>query len=141
MVWNEFQDTAERLARGAAEGDWRSATSRTYYAAFHFFRKFYHAHGVNVGQGGQSHFNLHAGLANCGYPPIENLGGQLDTLRRDRVEADYDLRHAIDQAFALDAVQRSRTLVADFQALLVTVPANQIVAGAKRYLKSIGHIP
>jgi uncharacterized protein (UPF0332 family) len=140
MLWNEFQDTAERLVRGTTEGDWRSAISRTYYSAFHFIRKFFLAHGVNVGQGGQSHFNLHAGLANCGYPPIENLGGQLDTLRRDRVEADYDLRHAIDQALALDAVQRGRALVADFQALLKTIPAPQIVAGAKRYLKSIGHI-
>jgi uncharacterized protein (UPF0332 family) len=41
MLWNDFQDTAERLARGATEADWRSAISRTYYAAFHFFRKFF----------------------------------------------------------------------------------------------------
>jgi uncharacterized protein (UPF0332 family) len=141
MLWNDFQDTAERLARGATEGDWRSAISRTYYAAFHFFRKFFLTHGINVGQGGQSHFNLYTGLANCGYTSVEKLGEQLDLLRTYRAAADYNLSYRIDQAIALDAVQRSRALVADFQALLVTVPANQIVAGAKRYLKSIGHIP
>jgi uncharacterized protein (UPF0332 family) len=141
MLWNDFQDTAERLAHGTTEGDWRSAVSRTYYAVFHFFRKFFLTHSVNVGQGGQSHFNLYTGLANCGYASVENLGRQLDLLRSDRAKADYNLSHPIDQAFALKAVQRGRTLVADFQALHGTVPASQIAAGAKRYLKSIGHIP
>ncbi len=138
MLWNEFQDTAERLARGAAEGDWRSAISRTYYAVFPFFRKFFLTHGVN--QAGQSHFNLYTGLANCGYASIETLGDQLDMLRRDRVEANYDLARPIDKAFALVAAQRGRALIADFQELLGTAPAPQIVAGAKRYLKSMGHI-
>jgi uncharacterized protein (UPF0332 family) len=140
MLWNGFQDTAERLAGGTTEGDWRSAVSRTYYAVFHYFRKFFLAHGVNVGQGGQSHFDLYTGLANCGYAPVENLGRQLDLLRSDRVKADYNLGFRIDDAYAQDAVQRSRALIADFQALLGTIPAPQIAAGAKRYLKSIGHI-
>jgi uncharacterized protein (UPF0332 family) len=141
MLWNEFQATAGRLARGSTEGDWRSAVSRTYYAAFHFFREFFLARGVDVGQGGQSHFNLHSGLlSNCGLGPIQDFGTQLNHLRSERIAADYNLRRHIDQAFALDAVLLSRTLVADFQALLGTVPAAQIVAGAKRYLKSIGHI-
>jgi uncharacterized protein (UPF0332 family) len=141
MLWNDFQDTAERLAQQAREGDWRSAISRTYYAAFHYFRKFFLTNGINVGQGGQSHFNLYTGLANCGYTPVKYLGEQLDMLRKDRAAADYNLNFFIDQAIALDAVKRSRALVADFQALLKTVPAVQIAAGAKRYLKSIGHIP
>jgi hypothetical protein len=68
------------------------------------------------------------------------LGEQLDLLRTDRATADYNLSYSTDQAIALNAVQRSRTLVADFQALLTTIPASQIAAGAKRYLKSIGHI-
>ena len=140
MRWGEFQNTAERLARGSTEGDWRSAISRTYYAAFHFFREFFLVHGVDVGQGGQSHFNLHSGLSNCGLGSAQAFGPKLNQLRKKRTEADYDLRRRIDQAFALDAVQRSRALVADFQALLGTVPGPQIVAGAKRYLKSIGHI-
>jgi hypothetical protein len=66
MRWNEFLDTANRLARGATEGDWRSAVSRGYYSVFHFFRDLLLANGVNIGQGGTSHFNLYSGLANCG---------------------------------------------------------------------------
>jgi uncharacterized protein (UPF0332 family) len=141
MLWNDFQDTAERLARGTTEGDWRSAVSRTYYASFHFFRRFFLTHGVDIGRGGQCHFNLYAGLANCGYASVENLGRKVDQLRTDRADADYHLGKPIDQAFSLKAVQRGRALVADFQTLLGTVPASQIAAGAKRYLKSIGHIP
>jgi uncharacterized protein (UPF0332 family) len=141
MLWNDFQDTADRLAQGPTEGDWRSAVSRTYYAVFHYFRSFFLTYGVNVGQGGQSHFNLYTGLANCGHTSAETLGRQLDLLRSDRVKADYNLSPLIDQAFAFKAVQRGRALVTDFQALLATVPAAQIAAGAKRYLKSIGHIP
>ena len=58
MQCGEFLDTAERLARGAMEGDWRSAISRGYYSVFHFFREFLLANGLDVGRGGQSHFNL-----------------------------------------------------------------------------------
>jgi hypothetical protein len=30
MKWREFRDTADRLAQGLTEGDWRSAISRSY---------------------------------------------------------------------------------------------------------------
>jgi uncharacterized protein (UPF0332 family) len=67
MLWSAFQDTADRLARGAEEGDWRSAISRTYYAVFHFFREFFLTHGVDVGRGGQSPGRTH-------HEVIENQG-------------------------------------------------------------------
>jgi hypothetical protein len=70
MQWTEFQDTAERLSRGATEGDWRSAISRSYYAVFHFFREFLLSHHLDIGRGGQSHFNLYTGLQNCGLPAV-----------------------------------------------------------------------
>ena len=141
MLWSEFQDTAERLVRGATEGDWRSAVSRSYYAAFHYFRELFLAHSVDVGRGGQSHFNLAKGLVNCGLPLATPFGRRLDDLRIERATADYDLVKRTNQAFARAAVQRGRTLTGDFQNLTVTLPAPQIVAGARRYLKSIGHIP
>jgi uncharacterized protein (UPF0332 family) len=58
MQWDEFRDTAERLVKGSTEGDWRSAVSRSYYAAFHYFREFLLSGGLDVGRGAQSHFNL-----------------------------------------------------------------------------------
>jgi hypothetical protein len=35
---------------------------RAYYAVFHYFREFLLSQGVDLGRGGQSHFNLYAGL-------------------------------------------------------------------------------
>ena len=141
MLWSDFQDTADRLARGAVEGDWRSAISRTYYAVFHYFREYFLSHGFDVGRGGQSHFNLYSGLSNCGLTSVAVLGRRVDQLRTDRTKADYNLGTRIDQAYALDAVRRGRAVVADFQAHLNSVPASQIVAGVRRHLKSIGRIP
>ena len=108
MLWSDFQDTADRLARGAVEGDWRSAISRTYYAVFHYFREYFLSHGFDVGRGGQSHFNLYSGLSNCGLTPVAVLGRRVDQLRTDRTKADYNLGTRIDQAYALDAVRRPR---------------------------------
>ena len=141
MRWDEFLHTANRLARGPTEGDWRSAVSRGYYAVFHFFREFLLAHGVDVGQGGACHSNLYVGLNNCGFSVVALIADRIDRLRSDRASADYDLRRRVGQRRALDAVQRAAAVVADFQACLVTVPAAPIAAGAKRHLQSIGRIP
>ena len=141
MHWSEFQDTAARLAMGKTEGDWRSAVSPAYYAAFHYFREFLLSHGTNVGKAGQSHFNLAAGLLHCGFAPLVSIAGRIDDLRSSRTEADYDLRSRIDQAWAAAQVQESRGLVGDFNTLMTTLSPAQIAAGAKRYLQSIGRIP
>jgi uncharacterized protein (UPF0332 family) len=58
MDWSDFRDTAERLGQGTTEGDWRSAVSRAYYSVFHFIREFLQSNGLDIGRGGQSHFNL-----------------------------------------------------------------------------------
>jgi hypothetical protein len=81
MHWSDFQDTAERLADGQSEGDWRSAISRSYYAVFHFFREFLLSNGLDVGRGGQSHFNLYRGLLNCGFAQVAAIASRIDGLR------------------------------------------------------------
>lgn len=96
MNWRGFLDTAGHLASGNAEGDWRSAASRAYYAVFHYFHDFFHALGLDLGRGGQSHFNLYSGLLNCGEPAVAKIGSKVDRLRADRVSADYDLRTLFD---------------------------------------------
>jgi hypothetical protein len=137
----EFQDTAERLAQGTTEGDWRSAVSRAYYGVFHHFREFFLANGLDLGRGGQAHFNLYAGLQNCGIAAVAPLGNQVDDLRDSRVWADYDLNRALPQRFALQEVARAAQLVADFQTHLATILAQQIVDGVRHYLQSIGRLP
>jgi uncharacterized protein (UPF0332 family) len=141
MRWDEFLHTANRLAGGPTEGDWRSAISRGYYAVFHFFREFLLTLGVDVGQGAACHSNLYIGLNNCGVAAVAVIAGRIDALRSNRASADYELRHRVDQRRALAAAQQAAEIVADFQASLAAVPAARIAAGARRHLQSIGRIP
>jgi uncharacterized protein (UPF0332 family) len=141
MHWREFQLTAERLAQGSSEGDWRSAVSRRYYAVFHFFRDFLLSHGLDVSAGAQSHFNVYSGLLHCGFPSVGTLASRTDAVRQSRAWCDYDLRQSIRQAFAQRQVQEAASIVADFQAILTTVPAAPIVLGARQHLQLIGRLP
>ena len=138
MRWADFLDTADRLSQGSTEGDWRSAVSRGYYAVFHCLREFFLANGLDVGQGGQAHFNLYSELLNCGFPAVARIASRVDRLREWRGWADYDLGRAVAQRQATRGFQESKVVIADFQALLVTLPASQIADGARRHLQAIG---
>ncbi len=140
MQWSDFQDTAGRLAVGAAEGDWRSAISRAYYAVFHLFHAFLLTDGLDVGRGGQSHFNLYSGLLNCGLPRVAAIASRIDGLRAHRVWADYDLGRPINRRDAESSVEESRALVAEFHTVLATTPSAQIVDGARKHLQAIGRL-
>jgi len=140
MQWSEFLDTASRLSQGATEGDWRSSVSRSYYAVFHYFRGFLLANGLDVGQGGQVHFNLYSGLLNCGFPAVAPIASRIDRLREWRTWADYDLRRTVGQRHALRSVHEANAVIAAFQALLAALPAVQIADGARRHLQAIGRL-
>ena len=140
MNWLDFQDTAKRLARGNTEGDWRSAISRSYYAVFHYFREFLLNNGLDLGQGGQSHFNLYTGLMNCGFPSVAAIAVRIDRLRRSRVRADYELGLSFGQNHALGNTRDADKVLADFQAGLQTLSAKQITDGAKAHLQAIGRL-
>jgi uncharacterized protein (UPF0332 family) len=141
MTPDEFQRTAERLVRGSTEGDWRSAVSRSYYAVFHHFYEFFLSHGLDLGTGGQVHNNLYLGLYNCGLPAVRAIGQRVDALRSRRVQVDYNLRTSLSQSRAARDVHEGAAIVTDFQALLATTPAADIVDGVRNYLRSIGRIP
>ena len=140
MLWDGFQDTADRLAHGVTEGDWRSAVSRSYYAVFHYFRTFLLSHGLDLGKGGQAHFNLYVGLWNCGFPNVAAVANRIDVLRTHRVTADYNLGTFLGQSDAKGDALESRAVVVDFQALLARTSSAQIADGARRYLQSIGRL-
>ncbi len=140
MRGSEFQTTAEKLANGNSEGDWRSAISRAYYAVFHHFREWLLGHGLDVGKGGQSHFNLYTGLMNCGIATIKPLASRVDELRFNRVSADYELMRQVRQSDASKWVREGKAIVVDFQAILGVVPAAQIVQGARQHLQAIGRL-
>jgi uncharacterized protein (UPF0332 family) len=138
---DDFLETADRLTRGTTEGDWRSAVSRAYYGVFHRLRDALLVQGLDVGRGGAAHFNLYSGLHNCGIAQVALVAQGVDLLRAARVWADYDLRRPFPQLRAAKSVQEAHSVVTDFQAVFLTTPLAHIVAGAKRYLQSIGHIP
>jgi uncharacterized protein (UPF0332 family) len=141
MRWDEFLNTAERLALGATEADWRSAVSRAYYGLFHYLREVLLAGGLNLGAGGACHFNLYAGLMNCGIAAAARLAPRLDRLREARVKADYNMNRLVSRSIAQQEVQEARSLAADFQSVLSTVPPAHLAAGVRRYLKAMRRIP
>ena len=51
MDARNFLTTADQLAQGATEADWRSAVSRAYYAVFHVARRLFTTCGFTVPRG------------------------------------------------------------------------------------------
>jgi uncharacterized protein (UPF0332 family) len=141
MKWHEFLDTAERLARGLTEGDWRSSISRAYYAIFHYFQEFLVAHGVDLGKAGVVHQNLKIGLLSCGMGSLQPIGVQVDRLLGTRSLADYKLASPVFQGEAVKAVQRARDVVAQFTAVLAGTPAATIASTIRAYLVGQQRIP
>src|SRR5438876_4458868 len=107
MRWTEFLDTTDRLSQGSTEGDWRSAVSRAYYAAFHYFREFFLSNGLDIGRSAQSHFNLYTGLLSCGIASVTGFGTRVDDLRDRRVWADYELMKTLDQPTAISHARQA----------------------------------
>jgi len=142
MQWSQFQDTADRLCRGATEGDWRSAISRSYYSVFHYFRELLLSQNVDIGRGGENHFNLYSGLQNCGFPSVAPIAVRMDDLRAKRVWSDYQLGRRVSQPLAAGIVQASRSLIVDFQAALGAsqVSPAQIAGGVRQHLQAIGRL-
>jgi uncharacterized protein (UPF0332 family) len=100
----EFLDLADEWSTGAREGEWRSAVSRAYYAAFHVARDLFRQGGFTVPQGDQAHAYLWLRLGNAGHPDVQRAGNDLNDLRRWRNRADYELARPFDQGVARDYV-------------------------------------
>jgi uncharacterized protein (UPF0332 family) len=99
-----FLDVADDLSTGAREADWRSATSRAYYAAFHKARRLLQRSGFVVPRGDQAHAYLWLRLSNSRHPDVVDAGATLNDLRRARNRADYDVDFPVDQAESIDHV-------------------------------------
>ncbi len=141
MTWSEFLDTAERLAAGRTEGDWRAAVSRAYYAAFHYFREFLLVQGIDLGKAGDVHQILKNGLIYSGISSLRLIGQEVARLNEARSRGDYRFTMTVLQIDAKDAVGAVRRIVADFAALLTGTPAATIAVGLRAYLVRIKRIP
>jgi len=90
MTPNEFLELAGEWCTGSREGEWRSAVSRAYFAAFHAGRLLLYQNGFTVPRGDQAHSYLWLRLANTGRTEIDQAGRDMNSLRRVRNRADYE---------------------------------------------------
>jgi hypothetical protein len=91
MTGQDFLSLAIALVGGTSEAEWRTASSRAYYAAFHVTRDNFQGLGFAVSRTDAAHNYLGHRLQNCGQPLLEQAGRDLDSLRSFRNQADYDL--------------------------------------------------
>jgi len=140
MNGRDFLDCARRYSIASAEGDWRTAVSRAYYAVFHHFRDWLLSKNGRLGSGWQSHSSLYLGLANCGIASNRVIADRIDELRKSRTYADCDLWRKVTATTASRAVDDADAIFADFQTALQATPAQQIADGARNYLIAIGRI-
>ena len=103
---------------GTGEVDWRNATSRAYYAAFHRCRSAAGAAGLSTAQTG----SVHAGLVGELTAPLspnslKSLGYMLEQCRRRRNEADYDIDRDFERLDAEWVVKECQRIVDKADAL------------------------
>lgn len=106
-----FLDVADELSMGLREADWRTATSRAYYAAFHKARRLLVRNGFTVPRGDQAHAYLWLRLCNCQHADVADAGLALNDLRRARNQADYDVDASVDQAECIDHVRMAADII------------------------------
>jgi uncharacterized protein (UPF0332 family) len=127
-----FLTQAQRLMISVAEEDWRTATSRAYYAAFHLACAFMTNLGFAVPNAERAHGYLWLRLQNCGDATVQRAGILLNDLRQQRNRADYDLHRSFTQARALAAVQDATTMIQILDAV-VEPTRTQILNTMKDY--------
>src|SRR5262245_13711822 len=104
-AFRDYLTLATALANGAAEAEWRSASSRAYYSAFHVARDLMRDLGFRVPRAEQAHGYLWLRLSNAGPRGVERTGSDVRDLRQQRNRADYDDHITVTQATAADNVR------------------------------------
>src|SRR5262249_51250360 len=111
MTPDAFLILAERLAQESTEAEWRTAASRAYYAAFHAAKELLAVLGFVMPRDDTAHRQVSYRLQNCGHPQVVAAGAQLDTLRKDRNRADYDLKRVFDRKQGVVPVQDAKSIL------------------------------
>ena len=136
---DEFLVIAGESATGARQGDWRTAASRAYYAAFHVARNLLRGAGFAVPAAHLAHNYLDARLLNSGHPDVQAAAGLFHRLRRWRNEADYDLHLVFSEERGVRSVNQALDVVRTLRDLQnePTVLA-QVVDAIRDYEHDIG---
>ncbi len=133
----DFLALAEMGVKGSTEAEWRTAVSRAYYAAFHKARKLFIGLGFQPPKGDQAHAYLWLRLLNCGNQQVQLAGSNLNSLRRYRNQADYDVDQKLIQANARLQVLEARQIVQLLTAASVDPVRSEITDAMKIYERDI----
>ena len=94
-------DAAAALGSGNSEVDWRNATSRAYYAAYHSCASVARAARPGVAETGSVHATLIAALTDALSPAhLKGLGYMLEQSRKRRTDADYRIQEDFPRQIA-----------------------------------------
>jgi uncharacterized protein (UPF0332 family) len=111
MNVRDFLNVAQNLLSEPTEAAWRSAVSRAYYAAFHVARELLEALGFACPKAERAHAYLWRRLSNCGEPQVQNAGRELNDLRGDRNQADYEVHRSLPKKIAEGQVLMARRII------------------------------
>lgn len=139
MDFREFLTLAESLAEGVTEGEWRTAISRAYYAAFHIACDTLASLGFRVpSHSEQAHAYAWRRWSNTGEWTIDDAGRDLDRLRSDRNEADYDKNARFAASQADEAVARGQAVIAALDQLLANKElCKHVTEAIKKYERDV----
>jgi uncharacterized protein (UPF0332 family) len=137
MNWRDLLPLAARLAAGPAEGEWRSAAGRGYYAAFHIARSLLSDLGFTVPRADRAHQYLAFRLSNSGASAVSQAGRDLETLRRLRNRADYDASPAFTQAEAAASVRLAEHIIQVLDSARQEPTRSQITDAMKIYERDV----
>lgn len=140
MTANDFISVATQLLAGEGEGRFRSAVSRGYYGAFHIARQFLFDCGVLVPIDLSVHRNVRWCLANSTEPRIVDASRILESLRRVRNDADYNLSSPRfnDRAAATKEVQRAVEISGLLAPYQTESEINRVAPKIKAYAAMLG---
>ena len=140
MDERDFLTLARRLIAETAEASWRTAVGRAYYAAFHVARRLLEGLNFTVPQAERAHSYLCLRLSNCGDPQVQDAGADLNTLRRGRNAAGYDLRRPMRQLPAQAYVDMAEQVIQALDAASAD-PARrtQVMNEMARYERDVLH--
>ena len=105
-------DAAAALGSGNSEADWRNATSRAYYAAYHSCVSVAVDARLSIAETGSVHAALIGALTDRLTPTrLKGLGYMLEQCRQRRTDADYGIQEEFPRQIA-------DTVVSDYRRIL-----------------------
>jgi hypothetical protein len=137
MTGADFLALAARLVAASSEAEWRTGTSRAYYAAFHAARDLFESLGFRVPHADQAHHYLYVRLYNSANAALADAADDLHELRRRRNEADYDFRRAHARGMAAGLVAAADRVIQSLAAASSEPTRTQITTSMKDYERNV----